>query len=81
MSSHSRTRWLKAAEVAELLRISNYTVVGLCRSGQIRASKVGDHTWRISEEALEEYLRACENEHAQTVPAATGGRKRKKRTA
>jgi excisionase family DNA binding protein len=77
MSSHAQTKWYKAAEVAGMLRISSWTVVALCRSGKLRASKVAE-TWRISDAAVEEYMRACENEHA-SAPAVV--RKRKRRTA
>jgi len=42
-------------QAAERLQISENKVYRLCRSGELRASKVGK-LWRITETAIEEFL-------------------------
>jgi excisionase family DNA binding protein len=43
-------------EVAKMLRVSTETIRKLIASGEIRAKRVG-RQFRISQEALDEYLR------------------------
>lgn len=48
-------KFLTTAEVAETIRMSENYVSRMCDSGQIRAKKLGNQ-WRISEEALAEFM-------------------------
>lgn len=48
-------KFLTTAEVAETIRMSENYVSRLCDSGQIRAKKLGNQ-WRISDEALDEFM-------------------------
>lgn len=48
-------KWLTTAEVAETIRMSENYVSRLCDSGQVRAKKLGNQ-WRISDEALAEFM-------------------------
>ena len=61
MCSYVATRWLKAAEVGDLLRISSSSVTELCRSGKLRASNVAG-VWLISAPAVDEFMQAAENQ-------------------
>jgi helix-turn-helix protein len=80
MSSHVRPRLYKTSEAAEILRMSVWSLGGLCRSGEIRASLVAGR-WLISAEAIDDYLRAQERPtgDADTPPLATATRRRKRR--
>lgn len=48
-------RYLTVAEVAEILRIRDYTVREYLRNGELRGYKIGD-VWRVAEEDLKEFL-------------------------
>lgn len=78
MSSHVRPRLYKTSEAAEILRMSVWSLGGLCRSGEIRASLVAGR-WLISEAAIDDYLRAQETPtgDADTPPPAPRRRKRR----
>lgn len=49
------SKLMKTSQVAEMLSVSNRTVQNWCKSGTIKAVKVGS-LYRISEEDLEEFL-------------------------
>lgn len=54
-------RFMTPEEVAEVLRISISQVYTLMRSGQLAAVKIGKRgIWRVSINALEEYVSALE---------------------
>ena len=53
----SEVRFLTVAEVAELMRVSKMTVYRLVHSGQLGAVRVG-RSFRVPEQAVQEYLRA-----------------------
>jgi excisionase family DNA binding protein len=55
-------------EVAKKLRVSDATVRDVLRSGALRSVRVGLQ-WRVTDEALKEYLHA-----APTPPRPTGPR-------
>ncbi|HEX8859188.1 MAG TPA: helix-turn-helix domain-containing protein [Actinomycetes bacterium] len=55
MNDYKHPRLLTSEEVAEILRIRTVSVMALCRSGALRASRVG-RSWRIEETAVREYL-------------------------
>lgn len=46
---------MTADEVADEIRVSRALVYRLCRTGDLKAKKVGQH-WRISREALSEFM-------------------------
>lgn len=48
-------KWMTTAEVAETIRMSENYVSRMCDSGQLRAKKLGNQ-WRISDEALAEFM-------------------------
>jgi len=50
-------------EVAEILAVKRVTVYGWVRKGELPGKKVGKKLWRISEQALDEFL------HQQTKGA------------
>ena len=50
------------AEVAELLRIHRTSVSRFIRRGELRVSRLGHRTVRITHEALMDFLRAHEEE-------------------
>ncbi len=52
-------RMMKVKEVAAVLSFSPRTVHKLIHKGALPASRIG-RTWRISEEALAEYLKSQE---------------------
>jgi excisionase family DNA binding protein len=54
-SSQGRPRFLTAAEVAELLRVSTMTVYRLIKAGEIAAVRVGK-SYRVLEEDVDRYL-------------------------
>jgi len=49
--------WLTVAEVAAEIRMSEEYVARQCRLGRLRATKLG-HAWRISRDALDEFMAA-----------------------
>lgn len=55
------TRFLTAAEVANVLRTTPITVVRLCRAGKIPATKPAG-TWLISEADLQAHIAARRND-------------------
>lgn len=54
-------KWLTVAEVATTIRMTEDYVTRLCKSKQIRAKKLGNQ-WRISDTALEDFMREGETE-------------------
>jgi excisionase family DNA binding protein len=56
MSTNTEQRWLKVAEVARLLRVSNMTVYRLIASGDLRSARVG-RSYRLSEDDVNTYLK------------------------
>lgn len=54
-SSQARSRFLTAAEVAELLRVSTMTVYRLIKAGDIAAVRVGK-SYRVREDDVDRYL-------------------------
>lgn len=56
----SETKYLTAAEVAPVLRITPYAVSELCRTNALRASKPGK-SWLITPADLEAYIAAGRN--------------------
>lgn len=46
---------LTTEDVARILRISEYTARGLCKSGEIRSKKIG-RNWRVKQEDLRDYI-------------------------
>lgn len=60
----SRPRqFMTAAEAAEILRITPWQAVKLCRDAEIRATKPGK-SWLIDEADLDAYLAAHTNREA-----------------
>lgn len=57
---------LTASEVAKVLRVGDFTVIELCRSGQLRASKPGK-SWLVDPADLRAYLDAHANRPAATA--------------
>jgi excisionase family DNA binding protein len=55
--SHTGARFLTAAEVASLLRVSTMTVYRLIRSGELPAVRVGK-SYRVREDDVDRYLAA-----------------------
>ena len=55
MQPHARARFLTAAEVAELLRVSTMTVYRLIKAGQLPAVRVGK-SYRVREDDVDRYL-------------------------
>ncbi|MDR3202245.1 MAG: helix-turn-helix domain-containing protein [Bifidobacteriaceae bacterium] len=55
----ARPRFLTVAEVADAMRVSGMTVYRLIHGGDLRAIRVG-RSFRVPEDALEEYLAAAE---------------------
>jgi excisionase family DNA binding protein len=55
VSTNSEQRWLKVAEVAQLLRVSKMTVYRLIASGELRSARVG-RSYRLAEEDVDTYL-------------------------
>ena len=53
--SHAGARFLTAAEVASLLRVSTMTVYRLIKSGELRAVRVGK-SYRLREDDIDAYL-------------------------
>ena len=61
--AESLGRFLTLADTAEVLSISAKQVVGLIRSGELPAIKVGDGgQWRIERSVLESYIEAMYEE-------------------
>jgi excisionase family DNA binding protein len=51
-------RFMKLADVAEVLDISTSQVYALVRSHELRAIKIGGRgQWRVERDALEEYIK------------------------
>jgi excisionase family DNA binding protein len=55
MQPHARARFLTAAEVAELLRVSTMTGYRLIKAGQLPAVRVGK-SYRVREDDVDRYL-------------------------
>jgi len=55
---------LTAPEVAEVLRVGTFTVIELCRSGALRASKP-NKSWLVDPADLRAYLDAHSNQREQ----------------
>lgn len=77
MTSQINRHLYNTTEVSKILRISRWTVMSLCRSGALRASRVAE-TWRISEEAIAEFLRDTEPD---TASKSAAPRQRKRRVS
>jgi excisionase family DNA binding protein len=54
-SQPSRARFLTAAEVADLLRVSTMTVYRLIKAGDLAAVRVGK-SYRVREDDVDRYL-------------------------
>ncbi|HIW90928.1 MAG TPA: helix-turn-helix domain-containing protein [Candidatus Corynebacterium avicola] len=65
MASNDSGTFLTVAEVAELMRVSKMTVYRLVHSGELPAVRVG-RSFRVHEQAVEEYLGASIYEAGQT---------------
>ena len=65
MASNDSGTFLTVAEVAELMRVSKMTVYRLVHSGELPAVRVG-RSFRVHEQAVEEYLGASISEAGQT---------------
>lgn len=61
---------LKINQVAEKLSVNRVTVSKMIQTGQLKAVKIGD-TYRVSDEALDQFLSACEYKPTMTVAGAT----------
>lgn len=57
VQSHTGARFLTAAEVASLLRVSTMTVYRLIRAGELPAVRVGK-SYRVREDDVDRYLAA-----------------------
>jgi excisionase family DNA binding protein len=55
VSTNGDQRWLKVAEVAQLLRVSKMTVYRLITSGELRSARVG-RSYRLTEDDVNAYL-------------------------
>jgi excisionase family DNA binding protein len=55
VQSEARARFLTAAEVAALLRVSTMTVYRLIKAGQLAAVRVGK-SYRVREDDVDRYL-------------------------
>jgi len=55
VKSDARARFLTAAEVAGLLRVSTMTVYRLIKGGQLAAVRVGK-SYRVSEDDVDRFL-------------------------
>lgn len=60
-------------EVAEALGVSRATVNRLIRAGELRVSRLGWRTVRVSHEALMELLRSKEETGGRPTPRRNGG--------
>lgn len=58
------TPYYTAAEVASVLRLTQWQVTVLCRTGALRATRPG-RAWLISEGDLDDYLARRSNQSAQ----------------
>lgn len=56
LSPGADTRWLKVAEVAQVLRVSKMTVYRLITSGELRSARVG-RSYRLTEDDVNAYLK------------------------
>lgn len=59
---------MTAAEVADLLRVTQWFVTERCRSGEIRAHKIGS-SWRITHADYLAYLDSTVHQPDESVPA------------
>jgi excisionase family DNA binding protein len=58
------TKLYSPEEVAELTGLKPSTIRTWLRSGKLKGIKMSGRTWRISEEAVEEFIRASEVKQA-----------------
>ena len=65
MANNDSGTFLTVAEVAELMRVSKMTVYRLVHSGELPAVRVG-RSFRVHEQAVEDYLGASIYEAGQT---------------
>lgn len=65
MANNDSGTFLTVAEVADLMRVSKMTVYRLVHSGELPAVRVG-RSFRVHEQAVEEYLGASIYEGGQT---------------
>ncbi len=65
MANNDSGTFLTVAEVAQLMRVSKMTVYRLVHSGELPAVRVG-RSFRVHEQAVEEYLGASIYEAGQT---------------
>lgn len=53
-------KYFYVSEVAAMLRVSSQVIYQLIHQHKLKAIKVG-HSWKISEEAIADYIRSLEN--------------------
>lgn len=70
-------KWYTVDEVAEILSVSPKTIRRRISDGAIRVFRDGGKFLRISEEALDEYLKAREQEATAPVPVPAARAPRK----
>ena len=56
LSTDAGKRWLKVAEVAQVLRVSKMTVYRLIAAGELRSARVG-RSYRLTEADVNAYLK------------------------
>lgn len=56
LATGAEQRWLKVAEVAQVLRVSKMTVYRLITSGELRSARVG-RSYRLTEDDVNAYLK------------------------
>jgi excisionase family DNA binding protein len=67
-------------EAAEYLRIKEHTLMGYLQEGEVQGFKIGGKSWRITEEALDEFIRTqIEKEQESIRQAKEDGQKPKRR--
>lgn len=50
------TRFLTVKEVADLMRVSSMTVYRLIKAGDLPVTRIGAHSYRLSEGDIDAYL-------------------------
>lgn len=56
MGTNKESRLLKTKDVARRLGVSPRTVAGWIRDGILPAVKMNNHSWRVREDDLEEFI-------------------------
>jgi len=57
--------FLTSTEVAEILRVSDQTIVGMCKRGELDSVKVGKQ-YRIYKDAVEQWIKRPIDEKGET---------------